>query len=52
MGNGYSEIGNGPLGTVEDYVWKRGAVHWHMLLRVKPGTAPNHAITAELPQAY
>ena len=46
---------NGPLGTVEDYVWKkeyqkRGAVHWHMLLWVKPGTAPNHAIMAELPR--
>ena len=46
---------NGPLGTVEDYVWKkeyqkRGAVHWHMLLWVKPGTVPNHAIMAELPR--
>ena len=46
---------NGPLGTVEDYVWKkeyqkRGAVHWHMLLWVKPGTAPDHAIMAELPR--
>ena len=46
---------NGPLCTVQDYVWKkeyqkRGAVHWHMLLWVKPGTAPNHAIMAELPR--
>ena len=46
---------NGPLGTVQDYVWKkgyqkRGAVHWHMLLWVKPGTVPNHAIMAELPR--
>lgn len=46
---------NGPLGTVEDYVWKkeyqkRGAVHWHMLLWVKPGTTPDHAIMAELPR--
>ena len=46
---------NGSLGTVEDYVWKkeyqkRGAVHWYMLVWVKPGTAPDHAIMAELPQ--
>ena len=42
-------------GHVEDFVWKeeyqkRGAGHWHMLLWVKPGTAPNHAIMPELPQ--
>ena len=46
---------NGPLGTVEDYVWKkeyqkRGAVHWHISLWVKPGTVPTHAIMAELPR--
>ena len=45
---------NGPLGTVETMFGKRsirkGAVHWHMLLWVKPGTAPNHAIMAELPR--
>jgi len=34
---------DGPLGSVEDYVWKkeyqkRGAVHWHMLVWVKART--------------
>ena len=29
---------------------KRGAVHCHMVLWVKPGTALNHAIMTELPQ--
>ena len=47
---------NGPLGTVEDYVWKkeyqkRGAVHWYMLVWVKPGTAPDHAIMVNYPEA-
>ena len=45
---------NGLLGTVEDYVWKkeyqkRWTVQWHMRVWVKPGTAPDHAIMAELP---
>ena len=29
---------------------RKGAVHWHMLLWVKPGTAPNHAIMPEVPK--
>ena len=45
---------NGPLGTVEEYVWKkeyqkRGAVHWHMLFWIKPGTEPEGTVMAELP---
>jgi len=45
---------DGPLGSVEDYVWKkeyqkRGAVHWHMLVWVKAGTIPDGAIMAEVP---
>ena len=44
-----------PLGVVQDKVVKkeyqrRGAVHWHMLLWVKPGTAPSYAVMAEMPQ--
>ena len=46
---------NGPLGYVEDCVWKkeyqkRGAVHWHMLVWVKSGTIPDGAIMAEVPR--
>ena len=45
----------GPLGVVEDLVVKkeyqrRGSVHWHMLLWVKPETAPKHAVMAEMPR--
>lgn len=45
----------GPLGVVQDKVVKkeyqrRGAVHWHMLLWVKPGTAPSYAVMAEMPR--
>ena len=45
----------GPLGKVVDYVWKkeyqkRGAVHWHMLLWIEPGTIPDDAIVAEMPR--
>ena len=45
----------GPLGVVEDLVvkkeyQKRGAVHWHMLVWVKEGTVPDHAIMAEMPR--
>ena len=45
----------GPLGIVVDMVvkkeyQKRGAVHWHMVLWVREGTAPNHAIMAEMPR--
>ena len=44
-----------PLGKVVDYVWKkeyqkRGAVHWHMLLWIEPGTIPNDAVTSEMPR--
>ena len=44
-----------PLGKVVDYVWKkeyqkRGAVHWHMLLWVEPGTIPDDAVVAEMPR--
>ena len=46
----------GPLGVVQDSVIKkeyqrRGAVHWHMLIWVEPGTAPKHAVIAEMPRA-
>ena len=46
---------NGPLGYVEDCVWKkeyqkRGAVHWHMLVWVKSGTIPDGAVMAEVPR--
>ena len=39
---------------VVDYVWKQeyqkhGAVHWHMLLRIEPGTIPDDAVVAEMP---
>ena len=48
---------NGLLNTEEDYVWKkeyqkRRAVHWHILFWVKPGTAPDHALMAELPRGF
>ena len=46
---------DGPLGCVEEYVWKkeyqkRGAVHWHMLLWIQPGTIPEGAVMAEVPR--
>ena len=46
----------GPLGKVTDSIVKkeyqrRGAVHWHMLIWVEPGTAPPHAVMAEMPRA-
>ena len=46
---------DGPLSQVEDYCWKkeyqkRGAVHWHMLFWVKPGTAPEGIVLAEVPR--
>jgi len=46
---------NGPLGTVEEYVWKkeyqrRGAVHWHILFWIQPGTEPEGTIMAEVPR--
>ena len=46
----------GPLGIVEDLIMKkeyqrRGAVHWHTLLWVKPNSAPPHAVMAEMPRA-
>ena len=46
---------DGPLGKVVDYVWKkgyqkRGAVHWHMLLWIEPGTIPDDAVVAEILQ--
>jgi hypothetical protein len=46
---------DGPLGEVQDYIWKkeyqkRGAVHWHMLLWIKPGTAPDVPVMAEVPR--
>ena len=45
----------GPLGKVMDCVWKKeyqkcGAVHWHMLLWIEPGTIPNDAVAVEMPQ--
>ena len=46
---------DGPLGQIQELVvkkeyQKRGAVHWHMLVWVKPGTAPLHAVMAEVPR--
>lgn len=46
----------GPLGVVTDCIIKkeyqrRGAIHWHMLIWVEPGTAPSHAVMAEMPCA-
>ena len=46
----------GPLGLVTDSIVKkeyqrRGAIHWHMLIWVEPGTAPPHAVMAEMPRA-
>jgi len=45
-----------PVGEVIDYVTKkeyqgRGGIHWHILVWVKPGTAPENVIMAELPRA-
>lgn len=45
----------GPLGVMEDFVWKkeyqkRGAVHWHIFFWVKPDTVPENAIMAEVPR--
>jgi len=43
-------------GLVEDMVVKKkeyqkgGAVHWHMVLWVKDGTTPKHAVMAEMPR--
>ena len=45
--------GDGPFGTVEDYVWKNEG--WcsplAYALWCKPGTIPKHCIMAELPQS-
>ena len=46
----------GPLGVVTDSIIKkeyqhRGAIHWHMLIWIEPGTAPLHAVMAEIPRA-
>ena len=46
---------NGPLGHVGDYCWKkeyqkRGAVNWHILFWVKPGTALEGVVLAEVPR--
>ena len=43
------------LGHVQDYFrkkeyQKRGSVHWHMLFWVKPGTAPEGVVLAEVPR--
>lgn len=55
MGIITSKKGNGPLGLVQDYVWKkehqkRGAVHWHILLWCKKDTIPDHVVMAEVPR--
>ena len=47
---------SGPVGEVTDYVTKkeyqrRGGIHWHILVWVKPGTAPENVVMAELPRA-
>ena len=36
--------------TVGKKYQKRGAVHWHMLFWVKPGTAPKGVVLAEVPR--
>ena len=42
----------GPLGVVKDSEYqRRGAVYWHMLLWVEPGTLPKHAVMAEMLRA-
>ena len=46
----------GPLGIVTDSIVKkkcqrRDAIHCHMLIWVEPGTAPPHAVMAEMPRA-
>ena len=52
--NNYLKKGKeAPLGKIVDYVCKkeyqkRGAVHWHMLLWIEPGTIP---VVAEMPCA-
>ena len=44
----------GPLEVVTDSFVKKeyntGAIHWHMLIWVEPGTAPLHAMMAEMPR--
>ena len=45
----------GTLGVVTDSIVKkeyqrRGAIHWHTIW-VEPGTAPPHAVMAEMPRA-
>ena len=54
MGIITSGKGDGPLGLVQDYVWKkeyqkRGAVHWHILLWCKRSTIPENVVMAEVP---
>ena len=46
----------GPLGVVVDSIIKKeyqcrssGAIHWHMLIWVEPGSAPPHAVMVEMP---
>ena len=51
----YLKSDDGPLGQIQELVvkkeyQKRGAVHWHMLVWVKPGTAPPHAVMAKIPE--
>ena len=46
----------GPLGVATDSIIKKeylrgGAIHWHMLIWVEPGTACAHAAIAEMPHA-
>ena len=45
---------NGPFGQVEELLVKeyqrRGAIHWHILVWVKPATAPPHTVMAEVPR--
>ena len=46
----------GPLGRVVDSIFKkeyqrRGAVHWHILIWMEPGSAPPHAVMMEMPRA-
>ena len=45
-----------PVGEVIDYVTKnkyqvRGGIHWHILVWIKPGTAPGNVVMVELPCA-
>ena len=44
-----------PVGEVTDYVTKkeyqrRGGIHWHILVWVRPGTAPDNVVMAEMPR--